>query len=100
MGTRSSVMAGDTYNLISQLQVQASNGRRDLWDFGSFPEGKDDGLLFEKEMLDIQAEEEESTPVEESESDCGACLTCLCFLGFVSWTFLQPHTLQGILRVA
>merc|ERR1712243_7574 len=48
MGTRSSVMAGDTYNLNSQLQVQASNGRRDLWDFGSYPEGKDDGLFFEK----------------------------------------------------
>jgi len=47
-------MAGDTYNLISQLQVQASDGRRDLWDFGSYPEGKDDGLLFEKVVLDIQ----------------------------------------------
>merc|ERR1712018_734762 len=52
--TRSSVMAGDTYNLISQLQVQASDARRDLWDFGSYPERKDDGLLFEKEVLDIQ----------------------------------------------
>ena len=47
-------MAGDTYILISQLQVQTSNGRRDLWDFGSYPERKDDGLLFEKEVLDIQ----------------------------------------------
>ena len=25
-----------------------------LWDFGSYPERKGDGLLFEKEVLDIQ----------------------------------------------
>merc|ERR1712233_126676 len=87
----SSVMAGDTYNLISQLQVQTSGGKRDLWDFGSYPERKDDGLLFEKEVLDIQAKEEEgsNTPVEESESGCcGACVTCFCAIGFLSWAFL------------
>ena len=35
-----------------QLHVQNSKA---LWDFGSYPERKDnDGLLFEKEVLDIQ----------------------------------------------
>ena len=47
-------MAGNTNVLISQLQVQTSDGERDLWDFGSFPEIKGNTLLFEKEVLDIQ----------------------------------------------
>jgi len=69
-----------------QRHVQNSKA---LWDFGSYPERKDnDGLLFEKEVLDIQAKEEESTPFEESESDFGACVTCICFLGFVSCMWL------------
>ena len=48
-------MAEDTYELISQLQeAQTSDGRKDLWDFGSYPERKGNGLLFEKEVLAIQ----------------------------------------------
>ena len=44
----------DTHILMSQLQAQTSDGREDLWDFGSYPERKGDGLLFEKEVLAIQ----------------------------------------------
>ena len=52
---QSPTMAEDTYQLISQLQeAQTSDGRKDLWDFGSYPERKGDGLLFEKEVLAIQ----------------------------------------------
>ena len=47
-------MAEDILILISQLQRETSDGKRDLWDFGSYPERKGDGLLFEKEVLDIQ----------------------------------------------
>ena len=39
----------------------------------------------------FQAKEEEgsATPVEESESGCcGACVTCFCAIGFLSWAFL------------
>ena len=50
----SSTMAEDTLILISQLQDETSGGKRDLWDFGSYPERKGNGLLFEKEVLDIQ----------------------------------------------
>ena len=52
---QSPTMAEDTYQLISQLQeAQTSDGRDDLWDFGSYPERKGDCLLFEKEVLAIQ----------------------------------------------
>ena len=47
-------MAEDTLILISQLQHETSDGKKDLWDFGSYPERKGDGLLFEREVLDIQ----------------------------------------------
>ena len=47
-------MAEDTLVIISQLQDGSSEGRRDLWDFGSYPDRKGNGLLFEKEVLDIQ----------------------------------------------
>ena len=47
-------MAEDALVIISQLQDGSSEGRRDLWDFGSYPERKGNGLLFEKEVLDIQ----------------------------------------------
>ena len=47
-------MAEDTHVLISQLQAQTSDGREDLWDFGSYQERKGDCLLFEKEVLAIQ----------------------------------------------
>ena len=36
---------------IPQPQFQNPNP---LWDFGSYPERKGEGLLFEKEVLDIQ----------------------------------------------
>ena len=51
---RSSTMAEDTLILISQLQHETSDGKKDLWDFGSYPERKCEGLLFEKVVLDIQ----------------------------------------------
>ena len=41
----------DQDRFIPQQQVQMSKA---LWDFGSYPERKGDGLLFEKEGLDIQ----------------------------------------------
>ena len=44
-------MAEDRFVPISQPQVPNAN---DLWDFGIHPEGKGDGLLFEKEVLHIQ----------------------------------------------
>ena len=44
----------DTHVPISQPQAQTSDGREDLWDFGSYPEREGDGLLFEKEVLAIQ----------------------------------------------
>ena len=44
----------DTHILMSQLQAQTSDGREDLWDFGSYLEREGDGLLFEKEVLAIQ----------------------------------------------
>ena len=37
----------DEDRFIPQQQVQNSEA---LWDFGSYPEGKGDGLLFEKEV--------------------------------------------------
>ena len=44
----------DTHVAISQPQAQTSDGRKDLWDFGNYPERKEDCLLFEKEVLAIQ----------------------------------------------
>ena len=44
-------MAEERFIPISRPQVPSS---KDLWDFGIYPEGKGDGLLFEKEVLDIQ----------------------------------------------
>ena len=41
----------DEDRFIPQQQVQNSEA---LWDFGSYPEGKGNGLLFEKEVLAIQ----------------------------------------------
>ena len=51
-------MDQDRFIPIPQLQVQCTmynvQNSKALWDFGSYPEGKGDGLLFEKEVLDIQ----------------------------------------------
>ena len=45
----------DQGKVIPQQQVQISKALcQRLWDFGSYPERKGDGLLFEKEVLDIQ----------------------------------------------
>ena len=49
----SSTMAGDTHILVSPFQAQTSDGKSDLWDFGSSI-GDSNNLLFEKEVLDIQ----------------------------------------------
>ena len=46
-------MAGDTHILVSPFQAQTSDGKSDLWDFGSSI-GDSNNLLFEKEVLDIQ----------------------------------------------
>jgi len=45
----SSLMDQDRF--IPHQKIQMSKA---LWDFGSYPERKGDGLLFEKEVLDIQ----------------------------------------------
>ena len=41
----------DQDRFIPHQKVQMSKA---LWDFGSYPERKGDGLLFEKEVLDKQ----------------------------------------------
>ena len=46
-------MSENRFIPIPQPQVANSNLKA-LWDFGSYAEGKSEGLLFEKEVLDIQ----------------------------------------------
>merc|ERR1712018_204690 len=65
-----STMAEDTLVLISQLQDGTSEWKKkDAWDFGCDPERKGNVfLLFEKEVLDIQAKEE-TISVENCDGD-------------------------------
>ena len=76
-------MAEDTYQLISQLQeAQTSDGRKDLWDFGSYPERKGNGLLFEKEVLAIQVGKYQK---------CEKSKIFLCWRGYVAFAFFRTQ---------
>jgi hypothetical protein len=79
-------MAGDTHILVSPFQAQTSDGKSDLWDFGSSI-GDSNNLLFEKEVLDIQ-----SIPHKMC---CKYTISLKTYTKVVGWTYL----VMGIITI-